>query len=132
MVFLVFFCNFLFSCAGYYRYSSGYLPEFPTLPVFQGAVIHPQAWPQDFDYNGKRLVIIGSGATAVTLLPAIAKTAAHVTMLQRSPTYMVSLPEQDPAANWLRAYHDGLHKAGIRPHRAVEADDVITEAPLKS
>ena len=95
-------CNFLFSCAGYYRYSSGYLPEFPTLPVFQGAVIHPQAWPQDFDYNGKRLVIIGSGATAVTLLPAIAKTAAHVTMLQRSPTYMVSLPEQDPAANWLR------------------------------
>src|SRR5215469_1449462 len=95
-------CNFLFSCAGYYRYSSGYSPEFPNLARFRGSIIHPQAWPEDLDYGGKRVVIIGSGATAVTLLPAMAKTAAHVTMLQRSPTYIISAPEKDRIANWLR------------------------------
>ncbi|MFN7992575.1 MAG: NAD(P)/FAD-dependent oxidoreductase [Bryobacteraceae bacterium] len=95
-------CNFLFSCAGYYRYSAGYLPDFPGIGNFQGRIVHPQAWPQDLDYTGKRVLIIGSGATAVTLLPAMAKTAGHVTMLQRSPTYIISLPEQDKIANWLR------------------------------
>ncbi len=95
-------CNFLFSCAGYYRYSSGFSPEFPNANRFQGRVIHPQAWPEDLDYTGKRVVIIGSGATAVTLLPAMAKTAGHVTMLQRSPTYVISVPEQDKIANFLR------------------------------
>jgi cation diffusion facilitator CzcD-associated flavoprotein CzcO len=95
-------CNFLFSCAGYYRYSAGYTPEFPAIGRFQGRVVHPQAWPHDLDYSGKRLVIIGSGATAVTLVPALAKTAGHVTMLQRSPTYIISAPEQDTIANWLR------------------------------
>jgi cation diffusion facilitator CzcD-associated flavoprotein CzcO len=95
-------CNFLFSCAGYYRYSAGYAPEFPGAGRFQGRVVHPQAWPEDLDYAGKRVVVIGSGATAVTLVPAMAKTAAHVTMLQRSPTYIVTLPEQDKIANWLR------------------------------
>ena len=95
-------CNFLFSCAGYYRYSAGYTPEFPDIDRFQGRVVHPQAWPEDLDYAGKRVVIIGSGATAVTLVPAMAKTAGHVTMLQRSPTYIVSHPEQDAIANWLR------------------------------
>ena len=95
-------CNFLFSCAGYYRYSAGYTPEFPDIGRFQGRVVHPQAWPEDLDYAGKRVVVIGSGATAVTLLPAMAKTAGHVTMLQRSPTYIVSMPEQDKIANWLR------------------------------
>ena len=95
-------CNFLFSCAGYYRYSAGYTPEFPDVDRFQGRVVHPQAWPEDLDYAGKRVVIIGSGATAVTLLPAMAKTAGHVTMLQRSPTYIISAPEQDAIANWLR------------------------------
>jgi monooxygenase len=95
-------CNFLFSCAGYYRYSAGYAPEFPGAGRFQGRVVHPQAWPEDLDYAGKRVVVIGSGATAVTLVPAMAKTASHVTMLQRSPTYIVSLPEQDKIANWLR------------------------------
>jgi cation diffusion facilitator CzcD-associated flavoprotein CzcO len=95
-------CNFLFSCAGYYRYSAGYTPEFPDIARFQGRVIHPQAWPEDLDFAGKRVVIIGSGATAVTLVPALAKTAAHVTMLQRSPTYIVAAPEQDAVANWLR------------------------------
>jgi monooxygenase len=95
-------CNFLFSCAGYYRYQAGYQPEFLGLAGFAGQVIHPQAWPEDLEYSGKRVIIIGSGATAVTLLPAMAKTAAHVTMLQRSPTYMVSMPEQDAIANSLR------------------------------
>ncbi|HVO98100.1 MAG TPA: NAD(P)/FAD-dependent oxidoreductase [Bryobacteraceae bacterium] len=95
-------CNFLFSCAGYYRYSAGYLPEFPNIGQFQGIVVHPQVWPENLDYAGKRVVIIGSGATAVTLLPAMAKTAGHVTMLQRSPTYVISLPEKDAIANFLR------------------------------
>ena len=95
-------CNFLFSCAGYYRYSAGYLPKFPEMERFAGRVIHPQAWPADLDYTGKRVVIIGSGATAVTLMPAMAKIAGHVTMLQRSPTYIVSMPEQDRIANFLR------------------------------
>jgi monooxygenase len=95
-------CNFLFSCAGYYRYSAGYLPEFPNVSRFQGRIVHPQGWPEDLDYAGKRVLIIGSGATAVTLLPAMARTAGHVTMLQRSPTYVISAPEQDRIANWLR------------------------------
>jgi monooxygenase len=95
-------CNFLFSCAGYYRYSAGYAPEFPNAGRFKGRIIHPQAWPEDLDYTGKRVVVIGSGATAVTLVPAMAKTAAHVTMLERSPTYVISAPEKDRIANFLR------------------------------
>jgi monooxygenase len=95
-------CNFLFSCAGYYRYSAGYSPEFPNASRFKGRIIHPQAWPEDLDYAGKRVVIVGSGATAVTLVPAMARAADHVTMLQRSPTYIISAPEQDVIANWLR------------------------------
>jgi monooxygenase len=97
-------CNFLFSCAGYYRYSAGHRPEFPDIGRFEGRVVHPQAWPEDLDYAGRRVVIIGSGATAVTILPAMARTAGHVTMLQRSPTYIVSMPEQDKIANWLRRF----------------------------
>jgi monooxygenase len=96
-------CGFLISCAGYYRYSSGYVPEFPGVERFRGRVLHPQAWPEDLHYAGKRVVVIGSGATAVTLVPAMAKTAAHVTMLQRSPTWVVSMPEEDRIANRLRA-----------------------------
>ncbi|MGZ4841063.1 MAG: flavin-containing monooxygenase [Candidatus Angelobacter sp.] len=95
-------CNFLFCCAGYYRYSAGYLPEFPNTARFAGRMIHPQAWPETLDYAGKRVVVIGSGATAVTLVPAMAKTAGHVTMLQRSPTYVISAPEKDRIANFLR------------------------------
>ena len=94
--------NFLFSCAGYYRYSAGYTPEFPNIDRFKGTVVHPQAWPENLDYSAKRVAIIGSGATAVTLLPAMAQTAAHVTMVQRSPTYVVSLPLKDVIANFLR------------------------------
>jgi len=96
-------CGFLFSCSGYYRYDHGYEPEFPGRDAFRGTVVHPQAWPEDLDYAGARVVVIGSGATAVTLVPAMARTAAHVTMLQRSPTYIASLPAKDPIANALRA-----------------------------
>ena len=95
-------CNFLFMCSGYYDYEQGYTPEFPGRSRFAGPVIHPQTWPEALDYTGKRVVVIGSGATAVTLVPQMAKKAAHVTMLQRSPTYIVSMPAQDRIANWLR------------------------------
>ncbi len=109
---VTFTCNFLFSCAGYYKYEEGYTPEFAGTADFAGRIIHPQQWPEDLDYAGKRVVVIGSGATAVTLVPEMARTAGHVTMLQRSPTYVVSRPAQDPLANKLRrnlpaklAYH---------------------------
>jgi cation diffusion facilitator CzcD-associated flavoprotein CzcO len=95
-------CGFLFSCAGYYRYDEGYTPEFAGREDFEGPVIHPQHWPEDLDYTGKRVVVIGSGATAVTVVPAMSDRAAHVTMLQRSPTYIVSLPAKDKIANNLR------------------------------
>jgi cation diffusion facilitator CzcD-associated flavoprotein CzcO len=95
-------CDFLFMCSGYYRYDEGYTPEFQGIERFGGQIVHPQHWPQDIDYAGKRVVVIGSGATAVTLVPAMARSAAHVTMLQRSPSYVVSLPAEDPIANFLR------------------------------
>ena len=95
-------CDFISMCSGYYRYDEGYSPEFAGRDRFKGEVVHPQHWPEDFDYAGKRVVVIGSGATAVTLVPAMAEKAAHVTMLQRSPTYIVSAPGEDPLANGLR------------------------------
>jgi monooxygenase len=95
-------CNFLYTCTGYYDYASGYTPEWPGVERFRGRVVHPQKWPEDLDYEGKRVVVIGSGATAVTLVPAMAASAAHVTMLQRSPTYVASMPAEDRIANWLR------------------------------
>ena len=88
-------CNFLYLCAGYYSFKTGYTPEFEGLADFKGKVVHPQYWPEDCDYSGKRVVIIGSGATAVTLVPAMADKAASMTMLQRSPSYMMSRPEID-------------------------------------
>ena len=91
-------CSFLYMCSGYYSYEAGYAPDFPGLGSFQGRVVHPQQWPEDLDYTGKRVVVIGSGATAVTLVPVMAETAGHVTMLQRSPTYVASLPGVDPVA----------------------------------
>ena len=94
--------NFLFLCGGYYSYAGGYTPEFPGIESFKGELVHPQTWTPDIDHAGKRVVVIGSGATAVTLVPEMAKTAAHVTMLQRSPTYVVAAPAEDKAANWLR------------------------------
>jgi cation diffusion facilitator CzcD-associated flavoprotein CzcO len=95
-------CGFLFMCSGYYRYDEGYAPDFPGADRFRGPVVHPQHWPEDLDYSGKRVVVIGSGATAMTLVPAMAETAGHVTMLQRSPTYVVALPAEDPVAKRLR------------------------------
>ena len=95
-------CNFLFTCTGYYDYAAGYAPEFPGSEKFRGRIVHPQKWPDDLDYAGKRVVVIGSGATAVTIVPAMAETAGHVTMLQRSPTYIVSRPAEDAMATWLR------------------------------
>ena len=93
---------FLMACTGYYRYDEGYTPEFPGIENFDGTVVHPQHWPEDLDYDDKRVVIIGSGATAVTLAPALAERAAQVTMLQRSPTYIISLPAKDKLAMRLR------------------------------
>ena len=98
---LGFTCNYLFMCSGYYSYKGGYSPGFPGIENFTGQVVHPQAWPDDLDYAGKRVVVIGSGATAVTLVPAMADEAAHITMLQRSPTYVVSRPDEDAIANTL-------------------------------
>lgn len=95
-------CNFLYLCTGYYDYENGYTPEWQGLENFRGQIIHPQKWPDDLDYSGKRVVVIGSGATAVTLVPAMAETAEHVTMLQRSPTYVMTLPAEDRVANFLR------------------------------
>jgi cation diffusion facilitator CzcD-associated flavoprotein CzcO len=95
-------CAFLFMCSGYFRYDQGYTPEFPGADRFSGEIVHPQHWPEDLDYAGKRVVVIGSGATAMTLVPAMAEEAGRVTMLQRSPTYVVSLPAEDPIANSLR------------------------------
>ena len=96
-------CNFLWMCSGYYDYTGGYLPDFPGMDRFKGRVVHPQKWTDDIDYAGKRVVVIGSGATAVTLVPAMADTgAAHVTMLQRSPTYMAMRPSEDPFATKMR------------------------------
>jgi monooxygenase len=97
-------CRFLFMCSGYYRYSAGYTPEFPGIENFRGEVVHPQRWTKDIVHAGKKVVVIGSGATAVTLVPEMAKTAAHVTMLQRSPTYMVSRPSVDPIAQKFRKW----------------------------
>ena len=95
-------CGFLFMCSGYYSYREGHLPTFPGRDRFGGEIVHPQAWPEDLDYAGKRVLVIGSGATAMTLVPAMAERAAHVTMLQRSPTYVVARPSHDLFANRLR------------------------------
>jgi cation diffusion facilitator CzcD-associated flavoprotein CzcO len=99
-------CDFLWCCSGYYRYDEGYLPQFEGVEDFEaagGTVVHPQHWPDDLDYAGKRVVVVGSGATAVTLVPAMSARAGHVTMLQRSPTYVVSLPGIDTLAVKIRA-----------------------------
>lgn len=95
-------CNFLLMCSGYYSYEKGYTPEFKAIERFEGTIVHPQKWPRDLSYHGKKVIVIGSGATAVTLVPEIAKAAERVTMLQRSPTYIFSRPDKDVTANLLR------------------------------
>ncbi|MDX5458689.1 NAD(P)/FAD-dependent oxidoreductase [Micromonospora tulbaghiae] len=97
-------CGFLFTNSGYYRYDEGYTPQLPGVERYAGTLVHPQHWPEDLDYTGKRVVVIGSGATAVTLVPAMAERAAHVTMLQRSPTYVIALPSRDPFADAARRW----------------------------
>ena len=100
-------------CSGYYKYEEGYTPEFPGAADFAGRIVHPQKWTEDLDYAGKRVVVIGSGATAVTLVPEMAKTAAHVTMLQRSPTYVVARPAEDRARQ--QAARETADKARLSP-----------------
>lgn len=100
-------CGFLYLCTGYYDYDSGYTPEWKGTERFGGKIVHPQKWTDDIDYEGKRVIVIGSGATAVTLVPALAERAEHVTMLQRSPTYVVSMPARDKIANFFRAILPG-------------------------
>ncbi len=95
-------CNFLCMCSGYYDYAEGYMPGWPGMHRYEGRIVHPQSWPEDLDYDDKRIVVIGSGSTAVTLVPALARSAAHVTMLQRSPTYIVTRPSDDVAADRIR------------------------------
>ncbi|MFM9370606.1 flavin-containing monooxygenase [Streptomyces sp. Da 82-17] len=98
----VYSAGYVIGATGYYDYDEPYRPDFPGEDAFQGTVVHPQHWPEDLDYAGKRVVVIGSGATAITLLPAMAEEAGHVTMLQRSPTYVLALPEVDPVTSLLQ------------------------------
>lgn len=94
-------CSFLWMCSGYYRYSSGHEPTWPGMEAYKGRIVYPQKWPKDLDYKGKRVVVIGSGATAITIVPSMAETAAHVTMVQRSPTYVMSLGRAQDFANFV-------------------------------
>lgn len=116
--------KFVYLCAGYYSYDRGYQPDFPGLADYAGTFVHPQAWPEDLDHTGKRVVVIGSGATAVTLVPAMAEQAEHVTMLQRSPSYLTALPPRDGFADTLRR----RLPAGLA-HRIVRAKNIaVTQA----
>src|SRR2546423_6309637 len=100
----IFTCGFLFLCAGYYDYDKGYRPEWEGEAEFRGRIVHPQSWPDDLDLGGKNIAVIGSGATAVTLVPALAETAAQVVMVQRSPSYVVSRPSRDALSHALRRW----------------------------
>jgi cation diffusion facilitator CzcD-associated flavoprotein CzcO len=113
-------CSWLQVCSGYYRYDEGFRPTFPGEDDFAGRIVHPQHWPEDLDFAGKRIVVIGSGATAVTLVPSMAAEAAHVTMLQRSPTYIAAVPQADPIAAWLRK-----HLSEERAYRVIRWKNVL-------
>ncbi|MFD3459133.1 flavin-containing monooxygenase [Nocardia fluminea] len=113
-------CNFLYACAGYYNYDRAHAPVFPGVEDFSGQVVHPQFWPDDLDYAGKRVVVIGSGATAVTLVPAMAEQAAHVTMLQRSPTWISAVPGRDKQADKIR----GLLPPDLA-HRVIRTKNIL-------
>ena len=108
---LKFSCNFLFLCTGYYEYAEGYSPSWLGMERFAGRVVHPQTWPEDLQYDDKRVVVIGSGATAVTIVPAMAAKAAHVVMLQRSPTYVVARPAEEAMAKRLKTMASGSGRA---------------------
>ncbi|PPJ21858.1 FAD-containing monooxygenase EthA [Nocardia nova] len=113
-------CRFLYSCAGYYDYDQGHAPEFPGVETFSGTMVHPQFWPEDLDYAGKKVVVIGSGATAVTLVPAMAEQAELVTMLQRSPTWISAVPGRDKQADKIRE----LLPAGLA-HRVIRTKNIL-------
>ena len=117
--------RFLFMCCGYYDYEKGYMPELPGLGDFGGPVVHPQHWPEDLDYSGKRMAVIGSGATAVTLIPALVRKAAKVTMIQRSPSYIVSRPGKDLIAALLNALLPARWAGGINRWRFVRLQDMV-------
>jgi cation diffusion facilitator CzcD-associated flavoprotein CzcO len=125
-------CNFLYMCTGYYNYAKGHQPEFPGAADFKGQILHPQFWPTDLDYAGKKVVVIGSGATAVTLVPSMADTAAHVTMLQRSPTYVVSRPAEDAGAQWLRKWLPGQLAYDVVRFRNIAFQRFFYNAAIKN
>ena len=117
--------RYLFMCCGYYNYETGYTPELPGLADFAGPVVHPQHWPEELDYQGKRLAVIGSGATAVTLIPALAQQAAKVTMIQRSPSYIISRPGKDRIANLLNALLPARWAGAINRWRFVRLQHTV-------
>lgn len=126
-------CSFLWMCSGYYRHDRGYTPGWPGMEQFEGPILHPQTWPEEMDYTGKKVVIIGSGATAATMVPAMAKTAGHVTMLQRSPTYFYAKPLQDEFTETLRGldlppewFHEIMRRKVLQEQR-VTTSRAITE-----
>jgi cation diffusion facilitator CzcD-associated flavoprotein CzcO len=118
----------LFCAGGYYRYDSGYVPELPGIEHFDGPIIHPQFWPQDLDYVGKRVVVIGSGATAMTIVPAIAEQAEHVTLLQRTPTYVVSVPAVDPVSERLKKWLGPVRAHRIARRKNVQLQRLVYKA----
>jgi len=132
-------CSFLWMCQGYYRHSEGYTPDFPGMDRFEGPIVHPQTWPEDLDYEGKKIIVIGSGATAATLIPAMAKKGAHVTMLQRSPTYFYPRPNSDEVVDLLRklnvpqewiheiARRKVLHDQKVTTRRSFEDADALRQ-----
>lgn len=132
-------CSFLWMCQGYYRHSEGYTPDFPGMDRFEGPIVHPQTWPEDLDYEGKKIIVIGSGATAATLIPAMAKKSAHVTMLQRSPTYFYPRPNSDEVVDLLRklnvpqewiheiARRKVLHDQKVTTRRSFEDTDALRQ-----
>ncbi len=113
--------SYLWSCAGYYRYDEGHQPVWPGMDDFEGEIIHPQHWPEDLDYADKRVIVVGSGATAITLVPAMAGTAEHVTMLQRTPTYILSRPARDPLARLMGPLPDKLSYPAARWSNIMQA-----------
>jgi cation diffusion facilitator CzcD-associated flavoprotein CzcO len=131
--------RFLFMCGGYYNYDQGYRPDFPGEEAYKGQFVHPQHWPEDLDYTGKKVVIIGSGATAMTLVPAMAEKAGHVTMLQRSPTYFFCHPNQNELADRLREIgvdeptvhrvvrQQIMHDQDMLTKRCIEEPDAVFE-----
>ena len=125
--------DFLYLCSGYFSYDHGFMPEFPGADRFTGTLVHPQFWPEDLDYDGKQVVVIGSGATAVTLVPAMTERAGHVTMLQRSPSYVVSLPGEDPVANLIqRRLPERVAAPLVRWFNVVFADGAVPALPACS